>query len=184
MFKRMKKVKWIAALMSVLLTAVLLTGCGDEADISVFVIPPKGMPENLATKLQEELQPKLGDKTIKVVGSPIYNAQKLLVEYIAGEHGVIALPKPDFEAMIGQGGGVPLEGIFDEKAYPDGVVDGVILKEKNEEVKEKHLFGIPLKQAGMFKEAGFPAEDMFLIIPANAPDVALSKQVIKELVNS
>ncbi|EFM11620.1 hypothetical protein PaecuDRAFT_1226 [Paenibacillus curdlanolyticus YK9] len=184
MYNRMKKAKWIGALLSVLLTVVLLTGCGDEADVSVFIMAPNGMPDKVTTDLQAELQPTLGEKTIKVVGSPIYNAQKLLVEYIAGEHAVMALPKSDYEAMIGQGGGVPLEDIFDEKQYSEGVMVGTILKEKNAEVKEKHLFGIPLKQAGMFKKTGFAPEEMFLIIPTNAPDLALSKQVIKELVHS
>ncbi|WP_317971359.1 hypothetical protein [Paenibacillus sp. CCS19] len=175
--------KWGAALSTMLLTAVLLTGCGDKADLSVFLIPETGMPDSVTQAIKTDLQQKMGEKTVEVFGSPIYNAQKLIVEYIAGEHGLLVIPKNDFISMIGEGGGQPLDDLFKAEDYPDGVITGTVLKENDEEVQEKHLYGIPVKQAAMFQKAGFVPEDLFIIIPTNAPDLTLSKQAMKGMVN-
>lgn len=183
MLRRISNLKGLAALMTLLLTSVLLAGCGDKADLSVFLIPEQGMPDSVTSSLEQSLQKKLGEKTVDVVGSPIYNNQKLIVEYIAGEHGILAIPKTDFQSMISEGGGEPLDSLFKPEDYPDGVLTGTILLDDNKEAKEKHLFGIPVKQAAMFKDAGFVPEDFYLIIPANTPDLELSKQALKELVN-
>lgn len=178
-----RKTKWGAALSTMLLAAALLTGCGNKADLSVFMIPETGMPDSVTQSIKTNLQEKMGDKTVEVYGSPIYNAQKLIVEYIAGEHGILVIPKSDFVSMVGEGGGQPLDDLFKAEDYPDGVMTGTVYKENDEEVQEKHLYGIPVKQAEMFKKAGFVPDDLFLIIPTNAPDLALSQQAMKGMVN-
>lgn len=179
--------KWGAALSTMLLAAVLLTGCGNKADLSVFLIPETGLPDSVAQSIKTDLQQKMGDKTIDVFGSPIYNAQKLIVEYIAGEHGILVIPKNDFVSMVGEGGGQPLDDLFNAQDYPDGVITGMVFKKddkgKDEDVQEKHLYGIPVKQAAMFQKAGFVPDDLFIIIPTNAPDLALAQQAMKGLVN-
>jgi hypothetical protein len=175
--------KWSAAISTLLLAAVLLSGCGDKADLSVFMIPETGMPDSLTELIKTDLQQKMGDKTVEVFGSPIYNPQKLIVEYIAGEHDVLVISKNDFVTLIGEGGGRPLDDLFKAEDYPDGVITGTVIKDNDKEVQEKHLYGIPVKQAAMFKKVGFVPDDLFMIIPTNAPDLALAQQAMKGMVN-
>nr|WP_178943814.1 hypothetical protein [Paenibacillus curdlanolyticus] len=171
-------------LVTLLLSAALLTGCGGGKDVSMFIFPKDGMPEDVTGQIEEQLKVKMGDKSVEVLGSPLYNEQKMIVEFVAGERSVLAIPKDFFQSMIDQGGVVPLDDLFKPEDYPEGYVMGTVFNEETkEETKEKHLFGIPVKQAALFQAAGFTPEELYLVIPTTSPNEELSKQAMKGLVN-
>jgi hypothetical protein len=168
-----------------MMALLTLSACGTKYDLDVFIMPKNGLPDNVAGDVKQALQAKLGeDKKIQVIGSPIYNAQKMLVEFAAGEHDIIVLPKEDFQQVAFEGGAVPLDDTFDSSAYPAGVMEGTVLQEDHKEVKEKHLFGIPLSSSKMFKDAGYisQSDEMYMIVYARTKDEPFAKQALKEMV--
>lgn len=70
-----------------MLTLVLLAGCGgrDKDSFSIFIMD-KGDASVIREELAQKLKDKLGEQapTIEISVSPLYNQQKLVVEYAVG----------------------------------------------------------------------------------------------------
>ncbi|WP_127532619.1 hypothetical protein [Paenibacillus kobensis] len=180
----LRKTKIGAIIVSLMLAAVLLAGCGGGKDVSMFIFPKDGMPDDVAGKVEEQLQTKMGDKSVEVFGSPLYNEQKMIVEFVAGERSILAIPKDFFLSMVEQGGVEPLDELFKPEDFPDGFMTGTVYNEKTkEETKEKHLYGIPVKQSAMFQGVGYTPDDLYLVVPSTSPNEELSKQAMKGLIN-
>jgi ABC-type glycerol-3-phosphate transport system substrate-binding protein len=183
--------KWYKSVLIMIIAILALTALsacgGSKSDVDVFIMPKTTLPNNAAVDIQKSLRAKLGtDKTIVVTGSPIYNIQKMMLEYAAGEHDVFVLPKADFLTLVKEGGAIPLDDAFDPASYPEGVMDGMVTNEDNTEAVEKHLFGIPLDGSKMFKDIGYDAarEELYIIVFVRAKDKDYAKQVVKEIVQS
>ncbi|MEI0735672.1 hypothetical protein VQ056_01665 [Paenibacillus sp. JTLBN-2024] len=56
-----------------------------------------------------------------MIASPLYNPEKLMVEYAAGGHDIMILPEEDMKNYGKMGGHVVLDDHFDPKTYPEGV---------------------------------------------------------------
>ncbi|AJY77434.1 hypothetical protein VN24_02085 [Paenibacillus beijingensis] len=164
---------------------LLLAGCGGTKDPTLFIMAKNGLSSDATEALTKSLQAKFGDTKIQVSSSPIYNQQKLIVELAAGGNAVMMLDKDDFVSLLGQGGALSLDDVFDPKLYPEGVLEGTIPGDKDEpDRKETHLYGIPVTKAKLVQSAGINDDKLILFIPANAPDQEAAKQMIKELVES
>jgi len=181
---RLRKTHIGAVIVSLVLAAALLAGCGGGKDVSMFIFPRNGMPDDVTGKIEEQLKTKMGDKSVEVLGSPLYNEQKMIVEFVAGERSVLAIPKEFFLSMVQQGGVVPLDDLFKPDDFPDGFMTGTVYNgETKEEKQEKHLYGIPVKQSAMFKNVEFTPDDLYLVIPSTSPNKEMSKQALKGLIN-
>ncbi|MBW7454644.1 hypothetical protein ACFOLF_27455 [Paenibacillus sepulcri] len=166
---------------ALLVLCMTLSGCGSNADLTVFIMPKEYLPDGVAAKVEEQLKAKFGEeKTIEVNASPMYNDQKLIVEIAAGGNGILILPKDTLMSMITQGPAIQLDKWFDASAYPEGVLESDLGDSKNPKLV-KGLFAIPVEKT-IFKDAGYNEPNMLMIIPANAPDQDLSIEVMKELV--
>jgi hypothetical protein len=144
-------------------------------------MPRQYIPDGVTDKVEQKLQAAFGDKkTIQVNASPMYNEQKLIVEIAAGGNGILVLPKETLAGMLAQGPALQLDKWFKASDYPTGVMESDLGDSKKPNVV-KGLFAIPLEKT-IFKDAGYGEKDIFVIIPANAPDVDLSVQVLKELI--
>lgn len=172
-----------------ILSCFLLAACGGpKADITVFIMPSQGtaVPEQMSTDLNKQLQQKMGaEKTVDLVTSPMYNIQKLIAEYAVASNGIIILPEQDLKGMAGQGGAMPLEDTFDQDTFKKGVFEAKVLvpdaSGKEIEKTETHLYALPLNEMKLFKAVGYAPDDMYAIIPYNAPDRDLSFQTMKML---
>ncbi|OPH61356.1 hypothetical protein BC351_15600 [Paenibacillus ferrarius] len=171
------KVKWLLMMMVGL--TLLLAGCGGpKPDVSIFVMGQNGFPSEAAEKLEGSLKSKVGETpTVKLVSSPIFSLEKMIVELAAGGNGIFILAEDQFKSLSNQGGFVSLDEIINPEDYPDGVVE---MKEEGKPA-EKHLYGIPLAGNKWMKEQGFEGKGLVAFIPQNAPKPKLeaAKQVLK-----
>ncbi|CAG7613886.1 hypothetical protein PAESOLCIP111_01655 [Paenibacillus solanacearum] len=162
-----------------LLLLFVLAGCGGgpKADVPIFLMSATGVPNEVADKLGQSLQAKLGTApTVKVLTTPIFSVEKLMVEIAAAENGIIIIPTQQFKALGQQGGYVPLDDLAKAEDFPDGVL------EITEDGKtQKHLYGIPMEKTKWFTELNFNGKDLYAFIPANAPNMEKSKQVMKQI---
>lgn len=178
-----KKTRITGILLIMLLLSSVLTACGSSADFTVFMMPREYLQDGVTTKLEEKLQKAFGEeKKIAVHGTSMYNDQKMIVELAAGGNGIMVLPKEVFENMLQQGPAVQLDEWFKAEDYPEGVMESIVLGEDDKEKKVTGLFAIPVEKIPVLQEAGYKEKDMFMFIPANAPDKELSVEVLKEIV--
>ncbi|MCZ8516381.1 hypothetical protein O9H85_29115 [Paenibacillus filicis] len=163
-----------------LLLIVMLAGCGGpKADVTIFMMGPQGVPNEVGDKLQQALQTKLGTApTIQVVTTPMFSMEKMVVEIAAGENGILILPMDQFKTLGNQGGYIALDDVTRADDYPDGVLE---LKEEGKPSQGKHLYGIPLEKTKWFTDLKLNGKDLVAFIPANAPDKEKSKQVMKRI---
>jgi ABC-type glycerol-3-phosphate transport system substrate-binding protein len=173
-------VKGKLLLVSVLMVLMLaLSGCGGgpKPDVAVFMMSSKGIPTEVGDKLQQWLVGKVGEApTLRVVTTPVFSMEKLVVEIAAGDNGIIVVPTEQFKAIGLQGGYVSLDGIAKPEDFPEGVME-----QTADGKKETHLYGIPLENTKWFKELNLNGKDLFAFIPVNAPNQEKAIEVMKHI---
>lgn len=173
----MKYLKVKLLLISIFTLMVMLAGCGGpKPDVAIFVMGPNGFPTEIGAKLEDSLKSKVGETpTVKIITSPLFSMEKMIVELAAGENGIFVLPEEQFNALAKQAGFVALDDTVKPEDYPNGV------REIAEEGKpaEKHLYGIPLADNKWMKEQGYDGKGLVAFIPQNAKKIAEAKQVLK-----
>jgi ABC-type glycerol-3-phosphate transport system substrate-binding protein len=171
-------VKGKLLLVSLLMTVMLaLAGCGGgpKPDVAIFMMSSKGIPNEVGDKLQQWLHGKLGETpTVRVLTTPMFSMEKLIVEIAAGDNGVIVVPTEQFKAIGQQGGYVVLDDLAKAEDFPGGVLE---IDENG--TKLKHLYGIPLEETKWFKETNLNGKDLIAFIPVNAPNKEKAIQVMK-----
>ncbi|OZB96353.1 hypothetical protein [Paenibacillus sp. XY044] len=168
----------------VVFAVVLLTGCGkgDKNALSVFMIDNQSDPSQVYEKLQDKLQEVMGpDLKVKVSASPIYNPEKLMVEYAAGGHDIIFLPEDDMKNYAKMGGHTVLDSYFDPKKYPAGVFASNEEKEDGTTDTTEHLYGIPVRDMKFFKDQKYVPEKLYATIPISAKSVDNAVKALKAL---
>lgn len=170
----------------------LLAGCGAKEDtFSIFIIDNQGDPGQIQDQMQQLLQEKLGEEgtKIEVAASPIYDRQKLLIEYVAGEHDLFILPEEDMKTNGSQGGNLPLDEYFDADTFKSGVFEGGVFKPVNRDgkevediVQETHLYGIPAAETALFQELQYTSPNLFVTVPPRTSNIDEAIKVIKAIV--
>jgi ABC-type glycerol-3-phosphate transport system substrate-binding protein len=166
------------------LLLVLMAGCGGgpKSDVSIFMMSKSGVPTEAVNKLEAGLKQQFGESpSIALQGSPMYNPQKLLVELAAGEHGIVIVPKADFELYAQKGGFPELDDVLNRADYPEGVVE-VKADPQDPDVKPgKYFMGVPLAGSKRMKEIGMDREDLYAFVLPRASHLDQAKQVLKVL---
>ncbi|WP_411345722.1 hypothetical protein ACE3MZ_06930 [Paenibacillus sp. WLX1005] len=152
---------------------VLLAACGgdkqdnDPNQIKVFIMGTEGFPQEYADKIKQNLQQKLGnDLTVTVSTTPVYSAEKLVLEYVDRTDDIIILPENDMKAYAVNGGHMVLDNDFSANTYKSGVTKGAANENDTEPTKQKeHLFAIPVSQMSSFKDIGYTRDDLYATIP-------------------
>lgn len=181
----MKVKSSIAAALIVLMA--LIAGCGGggtKDTVNIFMMLNGVNPDTkVVTGIESQLKEKLGDEAkVEFSTAPIYNIQKLMVEYAAAMNDIVILSKEDVLNYGKSGANQPLDKYFNPDDYPEGVFEGGVARgEKGEIVQEKHLFAIPLSKLKMFKDAGFAPDDAFLTLAVSADSVDESIKAIKAM---
>jgi hypothetical protein len=176
------------ALIKIILSAVLvvsmLAGCGGpDADVTVFVMTQPAPSGDAVKQMEAALQSAMGEKKVRIVSSPLFSMEKLLVEVAAGGHGVFIVNKQPMEAFANQGAYVPLDDTFSPEDFPEGVIEMTDLNAEGGEVKTKGLYTLPIDKTAWFQISGYNGETAYAYVPVNAPDQQLSKQVLKAMVD-
>lgn len=164
-----------------LFTLLLLAGCGGPgADVTVFIMPSNGIPNEATTKLKEELQARIGETmSVDVLGSIIYSIEKLIAEVAAGGHGVFVLPEQQVQTFANNGDSfVNLEPYFEKEQYPSGVLE-VVDRNKETEIRKKHLYAIPLEGTKWIQAIQYKGTSLYAFVPVNAPDADKAITVLK-----
>ncbi|WP_025694950.1 hypothetical protein [Paenibacillus durus] len=185
-----RKMRGYTVLAALIALVMLLSGCGgkDESTVTVFLMGQNGAPDGMAEQLKEKLEASLGqDLKVEFNVSSIYNNQKLLLEYAGAMNDLIILPKQDMLDYGKQGSNVPLDDYFNKSDYAEGVFEGGVERKSGDEQtelkQETHLYGIPVSDLKLFKDAGYTPEGLFVTIPASAGNVERSVQVIHAMMN-
>ncbi|WP_454190261.1 hypothetical protein [Paenibacillus sp. Marseille-Q7038] len=177
----------------VLLFIVILTACGKEDDTAfrIFMTDDQGSIAGIEDELQSKLQEKFGDRiTIEVISSPIYNQQKLLLEYVGRSNDLMIMPENDMKSYGREGSHIAIEDALNPETYSRGYFEGGTYEiDENGEISKDmvtgdHLFGIPLDEMTIFKELNYPAKNLFATIPVSTSDIALAKEVLKFMTES
>ncbi|MDT3425051.1 ABC-type glycerol-3-phosphate transport system substrate-binding protein [Paenibacillus forsythiae] len=183
-----RRIRGYAVLAVLIALVAVLSGCGgkDANTVTVFLMGPNGAPDGMAEQLKEKLAASLGqDLKVEFNVSPIYNDQKLLLEYAGAMNDIIILPKQDMLDYGKQGSNVPLDDYFNKSNYADGVFEGGVERKSGDEQtelkQETHLYGIPVSSLKLFKDAGYTPEGLFVTIPASARNAERSVQVIRAM---
>ena len=166
-------------------TLVLLVGCGGgpKSDVSVFMMPPNGIPQEITEKIEESLIAQLGESpTVQVGGSPIFDLNKEMVEVAAGGHLIYVFGEERFKTWALQGSLSNLDEIFDPADYPSGVVEADVSEDSDNPIIEKHLYGIPMSESKLMKAAGYQGEEIYAFMLPRVDDMGQATQVLKALV--
>lgn len=179
------KISIVAAL---LVMMTLIAGCGDDTKntVTMFMMINGASPDSsVQESIKDRLQEKLGEGTqVEFNSTPMYNLQKLMVEYAAGSNDIIILSKEDVQNYGKNGSNLPLDDYFNPEDYPEGVFEGGVEREDEDElVEEEHLYAIPLTKLKMFQDAGFAPEDTFVTIANSADSVDQSVAAIKAMMD-
>ncbi|MFC3750086.1 hypothetical protein [Paenibacillus sp. GCM10012306] len=182
------KGKWKGSIAAVLLVMMtLIAGCGGnntKDTVNIFMMLNGVNPDTEFVKgFESQLKDKLGEGAkVEFSTAPIYNIQKLMVEYAAAMNDIVILSKEDVLNYGKSGANRPLDEYFNPDDYPEGVFEGGVVKEGTKDiVQEKHLFAIPLSKLKMFKDAGFAPDDAFLTIAVSADSLEQSIAAIKAM---
>ncbi|WP_149466387.1 hypothetical protein [Paenibacillus antarcticus] len=177
----MKRIgQWLLICASIL----MLAGCGNDADVSIFMTDLSQSPSDIREPLEQELQEKLGeDLKVSISAAALYVEQKVLIEYAAGEHEIIIVPEDVMKRYSQQGAHRVLDQEFDSEKFPEGVFEaGVTDEATNEIVSEKHLFAIPLSKMKIFQGMNFRTEGLYATIPFSSNSVENSVKVMKLMI--
>jgi ABC-type glycerol-3-phosphate transport system substrate-binding protein len=164
---------------------MILSGCGkDNEEVSIFITDDFLDPTEIREPLQQILQEKLGEELkVKVSTSPIYNEQKILVEYAAREHEIFILPEDVMKLYARDGTHIVLDEEFDPEKYPTGVFEaGVINKDTDEVGMETHLFAIPISEMKIFQDLNYTREGLFATIPVSTDSMEDSIKLLKAMI--
>lgn len=179
----MKRFGVIAA---ILIGLVMLTGCGKDPDMTIFMMPAANevIPQEVTEQVETQIKAKLGEeKTLQVNTSAMYSLQKLIAELAVSENGIMVIQEQDVLSFAKNQGCTPLEGTFDQEKYKKGFVEGTVSVKgadgKDQEKQEQHLYALPIKEMKMFQTIGYTTDKLYAIIPSNAPNPELSMQVLK-----
>lgn len=178
--------KWKgASIATLLLLMALISGCGgsDENTVTLFLMDQAGIPSTIGETLEKSLKEKLApDLKVEVNAMGLYNIQKLMVEYAAGMNDIMILSKEDVMNYGKNGANLPLDEYFSPADYPEGVFEGGIEVEGEDELKmEKHLYGIPASELKMFKDAGFAPEELLITVAVSTDSMEQSVAAIKAM---
>ncbi|TVX92127.1 hypothetical protein [Paenibacillus agilis] len=170
----------------ILLFVAMLSGCGKEkADVTMFIMNHTTLPAEVVDSVETSLNDQFKDKfTVDVVVAPTYSHQKLMVEFMVGENSLILAPTEDIQGYVKNGGALPIDKHFDSNTYPEGVMDGIVVKEQgdsNTNVVETHLFALPADKLAGVKKLGLPADGLSLVVPIHTPNADQSMELLKVL---
>ncbi|WP_088547638.1 hypothetical protein [Paenibacillus aquistagni] len=174
--------------LSLFMSMLVLNACGEEpADFTMFMMAQGAVPSEITTAIQDDLTEQYKDQfTIQVVSPPMYNIQRLLIEYAANKNSLIILPKDDIKAYSRNGGHIVLDSYFDQEQYAEGVMEGLVEpgdgKEKKD-VLEEHLYALPVSKLPFMEKHGVTNPEFLIAIPANAPNVERSVEVLKMMID-
>ncbi len=175
--------------MSIALLLVLvavLSGCSggnDKNTVTIFMMDQAGSPGTIGETLGKQLKDKLGpDLKVEFIESAMYNNTKLVVEYAAGMNDIMILNKEDVMNFGKSGANLPLDDYFSAEEFPEGVFEGGVSVEGEEELRqEKHLYAIPASKLKMFKDAGFAPDDLFVTVAVSTDSLEHSAAAIKAM---
>lgn len=185
---RLKK-RWLG-IITLLSIIALITGCGgSKADLTIFMSHEYSIPEEQVSALEQEINDKLnGEYTVQIFSSPIYNAQKILLEYAAAENGLLVLPLQDVKQYAQNGGNLALDEYINPADYEEGVFEGMSMKKidnnKFEENNGTFLFGLPTEKLSLMQKHGLVDTQWFVTVPGTTPNVDLSIKVLNLLMES
>ncbi|WP_052087727.1 hypothetical protein [Paenibacillus wynnii] len=172
----------IAAL---LVFMTLISGCGgsDENTVTIFMMDKAGSPSTIGETMEKGLKDKLGpDLKVEFNAMGIYNLQKLMVEYAAGANDIVILSKEDAVIYGKNGANLPLDAYFSPDDYPEGVFEGGISVEGEDDLRqEKHLYAIPASKLKMFKDTGYAPEELFVTVAVSTDNMDQSVKAIKAM---
>ncbi|MGF7046674.1 ABC-type glycerol-3-phosphate transport system substrate-binding protein [Paenibacillus sp. DS2015] len=176
--------KAIGRLMIVLSAIIMLTACGsDKADVSVFITDDKFDPSQISEELNQILQEKMGEELkVKVTATPIFNLQKLMIEYATHDHDIIILPENEMKVYGRDGANIVLDSYFDPETYSDGVFEGGVLDDDNNVKTEKHLYGIPVSQMKAFQDLEYTSVGLYATIAVSSDSEENAVKVLKAMI--
>lgn len=172
-------------LLIIVISIIMLAGCGKgNGKVSVFITDDYLDPSDIREPLEKILQEKVGEElTVEVSASPIYNEQKVMIEYAAQEHEIFILPEPIMKLYARDGTHVVLDEDFDPEKYPEGVFEaGVIDMDTDEVVMETHLFAIPISQMKVFQDLNYAREGLYATIPISTDSMEGSIALLKAMI--
>lgn len=178
--------KWKGSIIAGLLVMMtLISGCGGSSKntVTIFMMDKNGSPSTIGETMEKGLKAKLGpDLKVEFNAMGLYNIQKLMVEYAAGMNDIIILSKDDVINYGKNGANIPLDDYFSPADYPEGVFEGGISVEGQDDLKmEKHLYAIPASKLKMFKDTGYAPEELFVTVAATTDSIEQSIQAIKAM---
>ena len=131
-----------------------------------------------------------GEFTVDVISAPLYSAPKVMLEYAAGENGIVVLPYKDIKNYTENGGHFPLDDHFDKAQDEEGVMDGYWVEEvegakKKEEKFVDHpgeyLYALPTVKLPLMEKHGLVQEEWFAAIPGTTPNMEQSVKIMQLL---
>lgn len=162
-----------------------------KPDMTIFMMHEYNLPQENVDALEKEINEKLnGELVVDIMTSPLYNLQKIMVEYVAGSHNIVVIPYKDTISYSANGGNTALDEYFDKEKYPEGVLDGLYVEkvanpEKGEEKfidhNGKFLFALPTEKLPMMVKHGLVEENWYAAIPGTNPDIERSVRLLKLL---
>ncbi|NGZ75887.1 hypothetical protein [Saccharibacillus alkalitolerans] len=169
--------------MLLIATIMLLAGCGKGDDnVLIFMSDKASASREAIDQIQEKLKTDSPDLKAEFNYSPLFDLQKVLVEYAAGGNAIVILPEDTIKTYGKDGAHIVLDDYFDKSEYPEGVFENGVLKDgEKDPVTEEHLFGIPVKDMKMFRDAGYAPEGLLACVLVNAPDKDAAIKVLQKL---
>ncbi|MHA0856634.1 hypothetical protein [Paenibacillus sp. CMAA1364] len=172
----------IARMLLIGMTLVILAGCGkDDGKVTIFITDDIYDTSDIREPLEKFVQEKVGeDQKVEVIASPIYNEQKVLLEYAASKNEIMILPETIMKSYANQGAHVVLDDEFDAKKYPTGYFEAAVLDvETNETITQTHLFAIPIQDMKVFKDIKFAREGLYATIPVTSDSFEAAIKMLK-----
>ncbi|OWA34679.1 hypothetical protein B9G55_15795 [Saccharibacillus sp. O16] len=177
------KRKWMGIGLLLIVSIMLMAGCGKKDDtVTIFMSDKESASREAIDQIQKKLDAESPDLHAEFNYSPLFDLQKVLVEYAAGGNSIVILPEDTIKTYSKDGAHIPLEDHFDQTKYEDGVFEGgVFVEGEDDPVMGKHLFGIPVEDLKMFKDSGYAPKGMLACVLVSAPDQEAAIKVLQKL---